>query len=178
MSTSYEQLAQILKNGGFDRFGLVDLKGSTSTNFYRQWLDEGMAGDMTYLKDHLPIKENPQSHWPWARTAIVTTLNYSPHPSPQPGPPSGLRTAMYAQGQDYHLFFKKDLEGICEKLKNRFPNDQFLAMTDSSPVLERDLAYRAGLGWIGKNTCTIDRERGSLFFIGEIFTSLAVFFCS
>ena len=85
-----------------------------------------------------------------------------------------MRTALYAQSKDYHLSFARKLEGLKDHLEVHFANEQFLCCTDSKPVAERELAARAGLGWIGKNGCLIDRRIGSLFFIGEIYTSLAI----
>ncbi|MNK82249.1 Epoxyqueuosine reductase [compost metagenome] len=73
---------------------------------------------------------------------------------------------------DYHFWFKDKMKSLCEQLNQQFPDEEFIPFTDSSPVLERDLARRAGLGWAGKNTCLIHPKKGSLFFIGEIYTSL------
>jgi epoxyqueuosine reductase len=128
---------------------------------------------MDYLVRHLPQKENPTLLAPKARSAIVIAKTYFPHPYPATEK-FNPRTALYAQGSDYHLAFKNEIENTATLLRAEFPEEEFLCFTDSSPILERDLAYRAGLGWIGKNTCTIHQRKGSLFFIGEIFTSLAL----
>jgi epoxyqueuosine reductase len=100
-------------------------------------------------------------------------MPYFPHPEKVSNfPIKQLRTSLYAQGYDYHFWFRERMNQICNQLKTQFPDEEFLAFTDSSPVLERDLARRAQLGWIGKNTCLIHPKKGSLFFIGEIYTSL------
>jgi epoxyqueuosine reductase len=82
-----------------------------------------------------------------------------------PSTPKALTTT-------YHHWFKGELQAAADELQKNFADQSFLVATDSAPVLERDLAYRAGLGWIGKNTCLLNEKRGSLFFIGEILTSL------
>ena len=144
-----------------------------SFHIYQQWIEKGYHGDMSYLAKHTSLKENPQNLLSKALSAIVVAQNYVPHPKKRTTQPlTHLRTALYAKGDDYHHWFKSDLNQVCNLLKADFPNEEFLSFTDSSPVLERDLAYRAGLGWVGKNTCLINKKQGSLFFLGEIYTSL------
>jgi epoxyqueuosine reductase len=160
---------------GFSHFGLTTLSRPLSFEVYENWLKEGLHGDMNYLAQHAPIKETPQTQWPLARTAFVFAVPYFPHPAQVENfPLKQARVSLYAQGYDYHLWFKAKLQELCVELKNHFPADEFIAMTDSSPVLERDLAYRAGLGWVGKNTCLIHPKKGSLFFIGEIYSSITL----
>lgn len=143
--------------------------------FYRSWLANGYHGDMQYLADQLDLKATPKKYWNKAESALVFARSYYPFPDTQSTQPlSESRMALYAQGQDYHHWFKRELSQISEELKSIFPEAEFLALTDSSPVLERDLAYRAGLGWVGKNSCLIHQKKGSLFFIGEIYTNLAI----
>ncbi len=123
---------------------------------------------MTYLKDHLPPKEKPEFHFKALTSAIVIVKPYFPNENSLG---SALRIAEYAKTRDYHFTFKEELERLKVALSETFPGEEFLCFTDSVPILERDLAVRAGLGWIGKNTCLIDRKEGSLFFIGEVLTS-------
>jgi len=159
---------------GFSHFGLSPLSRPLSFEVYQNWLSEGLHGKMEYLATHAPIKEKPQTKWPRAHSALVFAVPYFPHPMPiQAFPLQSTRISLYAQGYDYHQWFKMKLQTLCDDLKTLLPEEEFLPMTDSSPVLERDLAYRAGLGWVGKNTCVIHPKNGSLFFIGEIYTSLA-----
>lgn len=163
------------KELGFSHYGLSPLSRPLSFEVYQNWLSEGLHGKMEYLATHAPIKEKPQTKWPRAHSALVFAVPYFPHPmSPEKFPLSASRVSLYAQGYDYHLWFKMKLQTLCDELKLLLPDEEFVPMTDSSPVLERDLAYRAGLGWVGKNTCVIHPKNGSLFFIGEIYTSLAV----
>lgn len=144
-----------------------------SLELYESWLADGMHGEMEYLKRHFEKKANPQSLLPAARSAIVVAENYLPHPGGEL-PLKHARVALYARGRDYHDWLKEKVEYVAQKLKERFPQEEFKCFTDSAPVLERDLAARAGLGWIGKNGCLIDTKRGSLFLLGEIYTSLCL----
>ncbi|WP_413287571.1 tRNA epoxyqueuosine(34) reductase QueG [Bdellovibrio sp. HCB337] len=158
---------------GFSHYGVSSLSRPLSFEVYENWIAEGLHGNMEYLSSHAPIKEKPQTKWPKAQSALVFAVPYYPHPAqPENFPLKEARVSLYAQGYDYHLWFKAKLQNICDDLKGLYPDEEFVPMTDSSPVLERDLAYRAGLGWVGKNTCVIHPKKGSLFFIGEIYSSL------
>lgn len=166
-------ISEYFAESGLAHFGVTTLEKPLSFDFYRTWLDEGLHGDMKYLADHAPIKEKPQTKWPRARSALIFAVPYFPHPAPTSGfPLKRARVSLYAQGMDYHFWFKERMTQVCSKLSQLFPQEEFLAFTDSSPILERDLARKAGLGWVGKNTCIIHPKKGSLFFIGEIYTSL------
>ena len=163
-----------LSDTGFSHFGIAKLARPLTFDFYQTWLNENLYGSMNYLKEHASIKENPQSKWPEARSCLVFAMPYFPHPEPQENPPlEAARMSMYSKGMDYHFWFRGRMQELCNELKGLFPSEEFLAFTDSSPLLERDLAQRAGLGWYGKNTCIIHPKKGSLFFIGEIITSLS-----
>ncbi|WP_413944675.1 tRNA epoxyqueuosine(34) reductase QueG [Bdellovibrio sp. HCB-162] len=164
---------ETLEDLGFSHFGFTSLSKPLSFEFYKEWLNQGLHGDMKYLEDHAPIKEEPRSKWPRAQSALVFAIPYFPHPEKkQDFPLKQARVSLYAQGMDYHFWFKERMAELCKKLQGLMPEEEFLPFTDSSPVLERDLAKRAGLGWVGKNTCLIHPKKGSLFFIGEIYTSL------
>lgn len=164
-------LKEILNNKGLD-FGLAKLETPLSLELYKAYLDKGYHAEMTYLQSHLPQKETPQLLLNTAKSAIVIRRPYYPHPYSMDLPK--LKIASYAKGEDYHHWFRREMQELIEELKQTFTDEDFICFTDSSPVLERDLAYRAGLGWIGKNSCLISPDKGSLFFIGEIFTSIDI----
>lgn len=166
-------LKEIIESAGFDHYGWARLEKPLTLEYYKTWISEGKHADMEYLDRHIPLKEDPKKVFPKAQTAIVFTKNYLDIPN-ENFPFQEIKIARYARGQDYHIWFQQELDQLCEKLKVRYPEHEFIAFTDSKPVMERDLAYRAGLGWVGKNTCLINEKRGSLFFIGEIYTSLNV----
>lgn len=161
----------LIRESGFDHFGIARLERPLTMDVYRAWLDEGLHGNMEYLRTHAPLKEKPQELAPRAMSAIVIAKPYLPHPYPGDLSKS-LRVALYAKGGDYHDFFRRELAALADSLKRVFGAEEFLCFTDSAPILERDLAYRAGVGWVGKNTCVIHPQKGSLFFLGQILTSM------
>ncbi len=165
-------LGTLIERHGFSHYGFAPLETPLSMAIYREWLDSGHHAGMEYLREHERLKENPQQFAPQAKSAIVITRSYADHPYPAPEFPKSLRTALYSRGEDYHLHFRQELNALADELRGHNPGEQFLCFTDSAPILERDLAYRAGLGWFGKNTCLIEPKQGSLFFIGQILTSL------
>jgi epoxyqueuosine reductase len=168
-------LTQWSINQGFSHWGASSLENPISLEFYRQWIEQNYHGEMEYLKRHLPLKENPKLINERLESALIFAHPYVPHPKPLKSESetlSSLRKAFYAKGEDYHFWLKEKLEVIAARLREQFPHEVFLCLSDSSPILERDLAYRAGLGWVGKNTCLIDPQHGSFFLIGEIVTSL------
>lgn len=163
----------LLEVAGADRFGFARLERPLSIDLYREWIDRGHHGSMEFLAEHAELKSDPRKLSARARSAIVFARPYFPHPyiaasSPVPT----LRTALYSKGDDYHHRFKAELNRYADALRAEYAEEEFLCFTDSAPILERDLAYRAGLGWVGKNTCLIDADTGSMFFIGQILTSL------
>lgn len=171
----YEILPEILANEQIPIYGWTLLQQPLSLALYSDWLEQKHHGSMEYLKRHKEIKALQNSNNPIARSAIVVGIPYIPHPQPWPNDPlPHLKKAAYSKGLDYHLWLQEKLNSIISKLKTHFPEETFRAWVDSGPVLERDLAYRGGLGWIGKNTCLINKKKGSLFLIGEIYTSLYI----
>lgn len=177
MNASQKTLSQIigdvLEQHEMPHYGVTPLTRPLSMDIYNRWIAEGLHGDMQYLARHQPAKENPQLLQPQAKTAICIAQSYLPHPVSSDFPMSE-KTAFYALGEDYHDWFYEKILSVCKSLENIFKNNKFLCYTDSGPILERDLHARAGLGWIGKNTCLIDESRGSFFLLGEILTDLEV----
>ena len=164
---------------GFPRFGLAKLETPISMATYDAWLKEEFNGEMKYLETHREMKANPQLISARLQSALVLAIDYvSQGTAPESTPITSLRTALYAKSQsdwsDYHLALPKALDAVLTRLREAYPSEEFRLTVDSAPVLERDLAFRAGLGWVGKNTCVIDRTSGSLFFIVEILSSLSV----
>lgn len=155
-------------------YGLAPLERPLTIEFYKQWIANQYQGEMSYLETHLPQKEDPQKIQNRLQTAIVFAAPYFPTHKEQKSPIRQLRTALYSQNQDYHFWFKDILNQISNELKHLYQEEEFFCFTDSGPILERDLAQKAGLGWFGKNTCLIHPKKGSLFFIGEILTSLKI----
>ena len=163
-------LEDTLANSKFEHYGITNLDTSATFPFYESWIKDGYHGSMEYLKKHLPAKKNPQTHFK-AQSAILVGCNYLPHPEPISDLFESLNLALYARGKDYHHWFRNELNELAKSLQQKFEGIVFSAHTDSSPLLERDLAHQAGLGWFGKNSCLIHPKKGSLFFIGEILCS-------
>jgi len=162
----------------FDGVGLASVGRPLTLSIYEQWLSEGFHGEMSYLKRHLSKKANPQELLPNARSWIALTLHYDTDEPLSVDLASEMRSkkmgwvARYARGGDYHEIISRKHKKIISKLSEKFPGEKFLGCVDAQAVLERDLGSAAGLGWVGKNTCLIDRGRGSFFFISEILTTL------
>jgi epoxyqueuosine reductase len=175
MSRASNDLEKILQNKslelGFSNSQWIALKKPLSFPFYQDWLDKDYQGEMSYLKTHAELKADPLKLHPDLKSILTFTFPYLPHPKPLNPFPS-LRIARYAKGEDYHFWLKEKLAAIAALIKSQHPDETFLPFVDSGPVLERDFAQQAALGWIGKNTCLIDPKKGSLFFICELLTSL------
>ncbi len=165
-----EKIRTNLQGHGIELYGWTRLTRPLSIDLYKNWILQGEHLDMRYLEQHIHLKEKPRDYRQ-AQSAIVFAIPYLPHPWPSE---TNLKnsTALYSQGLDYHLEIPKYLEPLLSKLRTDFPGEQFEVFTDAAPILERDLAYRAGLGWIGKNTCLINPKKGSLFLLAEIYTTL------
>ena len=142
--------------------------------FFDKWLKEGNHAGMTYMENHREIRLDPTGLVEGAKTVISVALNYYPE---QKLPPEAPHIAYYAYGKDYHFVLKEMLNSLWAALLPHTGTGQADAgdarfFTDSAPILERYWAWKAGLGWIGKNTNLIIPGKGSFFFLGEIVTTL------
>ena len=164
---------------GFDLFGVTPAEPLPGSDFYARWVALGYAGEMEYLRRNREKRGDPRLLVPGAVSVICVGMNYYPGPQEEtaagcPDSP-GLRgrIAAYARGDDYHELVKKRLAELwrfIEEEAGRPVRGRWYV--DTAPVLERELAQRAGLGWWGKNTCLINKRQGSWFFLGEIITDL------
>ena len=142
---------------------------------YRLWLAEGCHGEMAYLERHLPLKADPLTLLPEARSILVVALSYfRPEPAQAMSQNKLFQIARYARGDDYHGFMKRMLESLAQAISVETGPFAWRAFVDSGPLLERELAQRAGLGWIGKNTCLINPQAGSFLLLGCLLTDLAL----
>ena len=151
---------------GFDDVGIVRLGPTPTYDAFARWLERGFAGDMAYLARGAEKRRDSTRPVPGAVSAIVVTRDYGGR---EPDGP----VARYARGDDYHDVMLERLEALHEWIvaECRHPVAG-KAYVDTGPILERDLAQRAGLGWIGKNTMLIHPERGSFFFLGALLLDL------
>lgn len=138
--------------------------------YFTRWLEEGMHADMTYMDKRCEMRLHPQKLFPGVKSVIVLLKSYYRHDLPDK---PDHKIARYATGKDYHKRLKKKMQKL-QKSVREITNMDFTSrpFVDSAPVLERSLAVKAGLGWIGKNTCLIHPGLGSYVFIAELFTDL------
>ncbi len=160
---------------GFASCGITDLSPTPHAVQLTDWLDRGLAGTMGYMHRQAAKRVEPKNIVPGATRAILLTRHYY-DPDPPTAKPTHTHThgkiAKYARGRDYHDALRGPLERLAEDVIRLSDDDTVArAFVDAGPVPERELAQRAGLGWIGKNTMLIDPSRGSFFFIAAILTN-------
>lgn len=134
----------------------------------RNWLKAGFHGGMSYMENHFEKRLDPTQLMPGSKTVISLLHSYYPEEELE----TGLKIARYAYGKDYHKVLKKKALVLVEQLKVDFPELNARVFVDSAPVMERQWAERSGLGWLGKNTLLINKNRGSYFFLTEILVDL------
>ncbi|HEX6942145.1 MAG TPA: tRNA epoxyqueuosine(34) reductase QueG [Gemmatimonadaceae bacterium] len=151
---------------GFDLAGIARLGPSGTFPAFEKWLDRGMAGEMQWLKRDAALRRDTRLPHRGARSAIVVALDYGGRE------PAGT-LARYARGRDYHAVMKERLYALLRWLEteggSRVAGRPYV---DTGPILERDLARLAGLGWFGKNTMLIHPRRGSFLFLGALFVDV------
>lgn len=137
---------------------------------FDRWIADGCQAGMQYMENHRQIRLDPDGLVPGARTIISVALNYYPA---RLRDPRELHIAYYAYGKDYHKVVKEKLRTLWQACIETLPGPapEARIFTDSAPLLERYWAWKAGLGWIGKNSCLILPGKGSFFFLGEIVTT-------
>jgi epoxyqueuosine reductase len=173
ISDPYQLAAEIkqrAKNIGFDLIGIASANPSSYKKYFRDWLDNGNAGEMDYLHRRFDERVDPATYLPGARSVICVATNY--HQPIDSGATEHGRVAQYALGNDYHELLKSRLYVLADWLREIFPDAQTRVAVDTAPVMEKELAARAGIGWMGKNTCIINEQIGSWIFLGEIVTTL------
>jgi epoxyqueuosine reductase len=151
---------------GFDLAGITTLGPVGTAPEFDAWLAAGYAGEMTWLARHATLRADSTRPVPGMRSALVVALDYGGR---QPAGP----VARYARGADYHRLMWDKLDVVGAWLTDEI-GARTRAFVDTGPVLERDLARQAGLGWFGKNTMLINPRLGSFFFIGALFTDAAL----
>ena len=151
---------------GFDLAGIATLGPADTASEFDEWLAKGHAGTMDYMERHADLRRDSTRPQPGMKSALVVGLNYGGTQ------PTGA-VARYARGRDYHRVMWDLLESLGGWLTAK-AGGETRAFVDTGPILERDLARRAGLGWFGKNTTLINPRLGSFFFIGALFTNRAL----
>jgi len=169
-----ESLAAVAKEAardlGFAACGITDLAPSGAAAALDRWLAASYHGEMRYMERQAPVRREPARAWPDARTAVVVLHNYGQRDA-EPAPGRG-RLARYALGDDYHDVMKAKLDQLGARLVGAAGAGAFHSYADAGPLPERELARRAGLGWVAKNTMLIHPRLGSYTFIGVLLTDL------
>jgi len=158
---------------GFDRCGIAPAAPIARAEYVHRWLANGRAGTMDYLKRYAEQRLDPAKLLDGARSVIVVALSYKQETPPrESGAPRG-RVAMYAWGDDYHKVIKKKLFALADEMRNVLDESfESKACVDTAPLLEREMAALAGIGWIGRNTLVLNETHGSYFFLGALVTTL------
>ncbi len=163
---------------GFDQLGVSDVDLSAHEPHVRDWLARGLHGAMGYMNEHFEARLHPEQLLPGTLRVISTRMNYLTSECEQPlrilEDPSRAYVSRYALGRDYHKVIRRRLARLAKLLDAAAAriDHRFRSFTDSAPVLEKALASKAGLGWMGKHTLLIHPRAGSFFFLGEIYTNL------
>ncbi len=174
------ELLALAKPLGFALVGVAPADPSAHAEHVRSWLAADRHGEMRYLAEHVEQRLDPRALLPGAKS-ILCVADIHPQTMPEEavggvealGGPLG-RIARYTWGDDYHKVIKKRLFQLADALRARFPDEAFKAAVDTAPILEREHAARAGLGWVGKHTLLIHPGLGSYFLLGEIVTTLDI----
>jgi epoxyqueuosine reductase len=156
---------------GFELVGVAPAVVPPGYDRYLDWLEAGRAAGMAYLERQAEARRHPEHIVPGVRSVVVAGMIYGQPDASVPGPTQG-KVARYAQGGDYHPVVWRKLEALLAWLQAERPEVHGRAVCDSAPLLERDFARLAGLGWVGKNTCLIDRRAGSFTVLGALLVDL------
>jgi len=171
-------IRQLARECGFELAGAAAALPLEESGYFHRWVEDGYAGEMRYLTDHrADLRDDPRHLLPSAQSVICVGKLYN-GPEPYSNRVNGEERAWisrYAWGEDYHDVVRLGLERLREKLSVQIEEPfEWKICVDTAPLLERAYARRAGLGWIGKNTCLINQGMGSWFFLGELLTSLVL----
>jgi epoxyqueuosine reductase len=158
---------------GFDLVGVAAATAADGFDRLRDWLARGYAGEMDYMRRHAEARRDASSVLPEVRSIVMIGMNYRPAEGNRAtqGRLTG-KVARYAWGEDYHDVLRRRLGSLLAWLQEERPGCRGRAVVDTAPLLERDFARRAGLGWFGKNTMLLNKRLGSYFFLAALLTDL------
>lgn len=170
MSDPTAALKQLAAKLGFTLAGTCPAAVPTGLTNFHEWLSRGYAGEMNYLADRAAAYADPNLVLSGVRSILVLAMPYRTTEPQAPAPGQG-RISRYAWGdRDYHDVIRERLHQLADALRELVPGATARGVADTAPLLERDLARQAGLGWIGKNTLLLNRDQGSWFFLAALLT--------
>ena len=163
---------------GFQQVGIAGVELAPDEAHLHDWLAQGQHGEMDYMARHGDKRSRPDELLPGTRRVVSVRMDYGTADDDAAWATinDGERAyvARYALGRDYHKVLRHRLQKLSDRIVAEIGPLGYRVFVDSAPVLERALARNAGLGWIGKNACVINKNAGSFFFLGEIFIDLPV----
>jgi epoxyqueuosine reductase len=168
---------------GFSQIGVAGVDLSSAEPGLAQWLAQGFHGEMAYMAVHGARRARPAELVPGTVSVVTARMDYLPRATPEGwqaiefarlARPGEAIVSLYARGRDYHKVLRSRLARLAERMAAELGPFGHRVFTDSAPVLEAELAARSGQGWRGKHTLVLDREAGSMFFLGEIYVDLAL----
>ena len=171
-----ENIRQWGRELGFQAVGITEAKvPEQEMEHFQHWLDQGFNGDLDYMARNVDLRANPDLLHEGTVRIISVRMDYLPENTETVkilGEPEKAYISRYALGRDYHKLIRKRLTQLGKKIEEATGDHGYRAFVDSAPVMERPLAQQAGLGWVGKHSLVINRQAGSFFFLGELFTNL------
>jgi epoxyqueuosine reductase len=161
---------------GFDLVGVAPARPSDHGDYVRRWIAEGRAGTMDYLARRLDERTDVGAYLHGAQSVVCVAINYHVKLEETPAAEKLFhgRVARYALGDDYHEIIKHRLYALADWMREVVPGSRTRCSVDTAPVLERELAARAGIGWIGKHTGVLNAGLGSWLLLGEVATTVAL----
>ena len=173
-----QQILQIGQELGFQATGISSVTLDSQHRHYHRWIEQNYQGEMSYMQRNIDKRLNPAQLVDDSLSVICVRMNYLTQHSEDCirllDHPDKAYISRYALGRDYHKLMRKRLQQLANRLRELIGDFGYRVFTDSAPVLEKALAVNAGLGWRGKHSNLLDREQGSWFFLGEIYTDLAL----
>ena len=169
------RIKALARASGFQRCGISGIELAEDEIHLRDWLAQGLYGSMDWMARHGDKRSRPQELIPGTVRVVSVGLDYGQDPErawATLADGSRAYVARYALGRDYHKLMRQRLQALADRIADEIGPFGHRVFVDSAPVLERALARDAGLGWIGKHTCLIDKDGGSWFFLGEIYVDL------
>lgn len=169
------QIRELATALGFQQLAVADIDLSAYQGHLDAWLARNFHGEMDYMARHRDLRLHPEDLHPGTIRVLSVRMDYSLNAEQSLTPLKNKEKAYisrYARGRDYHKLIRKRLQQLAERISDLAGPMGYRAFVDSAPVLERALAEKAGLGWIGKNTMLLNKKAGSWFFLGELFTDL------